>query len=48
MSAMAITLMIVAMVTIWGGLIVALINLNRHPDAPDDLEDDLVEAPQNL
>ncbi|WP_431709918.1 methionine/alanine import family NSS transporter small subunit [Glutamicibacter uratoxydans] len=48
MSGIAITLMIVAMVTIWGGLVLALINLNRHPDVPDDPEDDLLEAPHRL
>lgn len=48
MSAISITLMIVAMLTIWGGLVLALINLSRHPDVPDDPEDDLLEAPHNL
>lgn len=45
MSTIAIVLMIVSILTIWGGLVLALINLNRHPDEPDDPEDDLLEAP---
>lgn len=48
MSAISITLMIVSMITIWGGLALALINLSRHPDVPDDPEDDLIDAPTSL
>lgn len=32
MSAIAIVMMIVAMLVIWGGLLVAMINLNRSAD----------------
>lgn len=32
MSATAVVFMVVAMVTVWGGLIAALVNLARHPE----------------
>lgn len=32
MTASAVTMMIVAMVTVWGGLIAAIVNLARHPE----------------
>lgn len=32
MSAAAIIMLTIAIVTVWGGLTVALINLNRHPE----------------
>lgn len=35
MSTTAIVMMIVAMVTVWGGLIAAIVNLARHPEAAD-------------
>jgi hypothetical protein len=42
MSADAVVLMLVAMTILWGGLVVAIIRLNRHelPDA-DDIHRDL-------
>ena len=42
MSADAVVLMIVAMLILWGGLVVAIIRLNRH-EAPnlDDVRRDL-------
>jgi len=40
MTGPAITLMLVAIVIIWGGLVFALVNLSRHPEEP---EDDAVE-----
>lgn len=36
MTPTAITMMIVAMVTVWGGLVAAIINLARHPEVADD------------
>lgn len=36
MTATAVIMMIVAMVTVWGGLIAAIVNLARHPDAAAD------------
>ncbi|WP_096713211.1 methionine/alanine import family NSS transporter small subunit [Microbacterium sp. SZ1] len=35
MTATAIIMMIVAMVAVWGGLIAAIVNLARHPEAED-------------
>lgn len=34
MNSSAIALMVFAMVTVWGGLILAIIHLARHPDVP--------------
>ena len=43
MNAVSITWMVVAMVTVWGGLIAATVNLMRHPDAeePDEIAPEL-------
>lgn len=35
MTTTAIVMMIVAMVAIWGGLVAAVVNLSRHPEAAD-------------
>lgn len=35
MTPVAIVMMIVAMVTVWGGLIAAVVNLARHPEADE-------------
>lgn len=35
MSVSAIIMMIVAMVTVWGGLGVAILNVVRHPEVDD-------------
>lgn len=35
MSVSAIIMMIVAIVTVWGGLVAAIINLTRHPEVKD-------------
>ncbi|ALX66318.1 methionine/alanine import family NSS transporter small subunit [Microbacterium sp. XT11] len=35
MSATAVVMMIIAMVTVWGGLIAAVVNLARHPEVAD-------------
>lgn len=35
MTATAIVMMIIAMVTIWGGLIAAVVNLARHPESAE-------------
>jgi len=48
MSGIAIVLMLISMITIWGGLILALINLSRHPELPEDPEDDLIDVPTSL
>jgi hypothetical protein len=42
MSADAVALMIVAMLILWGGLVVAIIRLNRHePPTLDEIHRDL-------
>ena len=43
MSGSAIAMMLLAMVIIWGGLALAVVNLSRSPDTPtrDELHRDL-------
>lgn len=36
MSASAIVMMIIAIVTVWGGLAAAIVNIVRHPEAADE------------
>lgn len=36
MTGITVTFMIIAMVTVWGGLIAAIVNLARHPEVADD------------
>ena len=38
MSTISLVMMIVAMVTVWGGLVLALINIKRSPEFPDELD----------
>jgi len=35
MTPIAIVMMIVAMVTVWGGLVAAVVNLARHPEVAE-------------
>lgn len=35
MTPTAIVMMIIAVVTVWGGLVAAVINLARHPEAAE-------------
>ncbi|UNK70338.1 methionine/alanine import family NSS transporter small subunit [Microbacterium sp. H1-D42] len=35
MTTAAVIMMIIAMVTVWGGLIAAIINLARHPEVAE-------------
>ena len=42
MSISAIVMMIIALLAVWGGLGMALLNLKRHPEAIDDEEPDAV------
>lgn len=37
MTGIAITMMIIAILTVWGGLALALVNLSRTPEAEEDL-----------
>lgn len=36
MSFSAIVMMIVAIITVWGGLAAAIVNIARHPEPPED------------
>lgn len=36
MSASAVVMMIVSIVTVWGGLVAAVVNIVRHPEATED------------
>ena len=36
MDTSAIVMMIIAMITIWGGLLAAIVHLMRHPEEPDE------------
>lgn len=38
MSTISVVMMIVAMVTVWGGLLLALINIKRSPEEVDELD----------
>ena len=35
MTGTAIVMMVIAMVTVWGGLIAAIVNLARHPEVAE-------------
>lgn len=35
MSASAIVMMLIAIVTVWGGMVAAIVNLVRHPEELD-------------
>ena len=35
MTPIAVVMMVVAMVTVWGGLIAGIVNLARHPEAAE-------------
>ncbi|WAL47315.1 methionine/alanine import family NSS transporter small subunit [Rhodococcus pyridinivorans] len=35
MSTAAVTMMILALVTLWGGLLLSILHLRKHPDDPD-------------
>lgn len=39
MSGTAIVMMIVAIVLVWGGLLLALVNIKRSPEEVDELDD---------
>jgi hypothetical protein len=36
MTTTAIVMMIIAMVTVWGGLVAAIVNLARHPEVAEN------------
>lgn len=35
MSAIAMVMLLISIVTVWGGLVLALLNLRRHPEAEE-------------
>jgi len=43
MSTTAIVMMIVSMITVWGGLVAAIVNLARHPEAAESEAEPPVE-----
>ncbi len=43
MSTTAVIMMIIAMVTVWGGLVAAIVNLARHPEVADSEPEPPVE-----
>lgn len=43
MSTTAIVMMIVSMITVWGGLVAAIVNLARHPEAAESEPEPPVE-----
>lgn len=47
MSTTAIVMMIVAIVLVWGGLILAIINIRRSPEEIDELDPDYPEQPDH-
>jgi hypothetical protein len=40
MTPVAIAMMIIAILTVWGGLVLALLNLKRHPEDEGALPDE--------
>ncbi|GAA2109826.1 methionine/alanine import family NSS transporter small subunit [Kocuria atrinae] len=45
MSTTAIVMMIVAMVLVWGGLLLSIANIRRSPEEVDELDPDYPEQP---
>ena len=41
MTPLAITFLVIAIVTIWGGFVLALVNLARHPEDEEAMPDEL-------
>lgn len=41
MTPAAITMMIIALVTVWGGLALAMWNLSRHPEDEEQLPEEM-------
>lgn len=44
MSTIAIVLMIVAIVLVWGGLLLAIVNIRRSPEEVDEPDPDYAEG----
>ncbi|MDQ0095745.1 methionine/alanine import family NSS transporter small subunit [Paeniglutamicibacter psychrophenolicus] len=41
MTPIAITMLVIALLTIWGGLALSLVNLSRHPEDEGNLPEDI-------
>lgn len=41
MNTSAIIMMVISMVFLWGGLILSIVHLSRHPEELDDVLDDV-------
>ncbi len=41
MTPIAITMLVIALLTIWGGLALSLVNLSRHPEDEDQLPEEI-------
>lgn len=41
MNTSAIVMMVISMVFLWGGLILSIMHLSRHPEELDDVLDDV-------
>jgi hypothetical protein len=41
MTPLAITMLVVAIACVWGGLVLALLNLRRHPEVDEEMPQDI-------
>lgn len=48
MSTTAIVMMIVAIVLVWGGLVLSIVNIRRSPEEVDELDPDYPEQPDEF
>ena len=48
MSTTAIVMMIVAIVLVWGGLLLSIVNIRRSPEEVDELDPDYPEQPDEF
>lgn len=48
MSTTAIVMMLVAIVLVWGGLVLSIINIRRSPEEVDELDPDYPEQPDGF
>lgn len=48
MSTTAIVMMVIAMVLVWGGLLLSIINIRRSPEEVDELDPDYPEQPDEF
>lgn len=48
MSTTAIVMMVIAMVLVWGGLLLSIINIRRSPEEIDELDPDYPEQPDEF